>query len=200
MKLRAFERVSRRNMADVYRHSSVLSSTERAPLYSDGIVSFCLQRSLWRRRIRTHRKGRLRDGQPEMVRNCFQQAPEGDVGFSAVMEYLEMCGEWWEQSVKERKGFTDFQVGQETECFQCCQTENTAASELLSDIYSPLFFSKEEKTLFFPSWNFVLFYMRGKCVWFFFFIHLFIFLFIFCDFFFSVTFLHNIFLARKQDR
>lgn len=176
-------------MAAVYQHSSAVSSTERAPLYSDGIVSFHLQRSVWRRRVRTHRKGRLRDGQPEMVRDCC---------FNTVMEYLELCGEWWEQSLKERgkKRVYRFQGWPVKKCFQCCQTEKTAASvkELLSAsfpfIYCPDFFSKQKKQFFF-SWNFFQFHSWGKCVfiiilWFF--------------FFSSITFTHNIFMFFSGEK
>lgn len=92
-----------------------------------------------------------------------------------------MCGEWWEQSLKERgkKRVYRFQGWPVKKCFQCCQTEKTAASvkELLSAsfsfIYCPDFFSKQKKQFFF-SWNFFQFHSWGKCVfiiilWFFFF-------------------------------
>lgn len=178
-------------MAAVYQHSSAVSSTERAPLYSDGIVSFRLQRSVWRRRVRTHRKGRLRDGEPEMVRDCC---------FNTVMEYLELCGEWWEQSLKERgkKRVYRFQGWPVKKCFQCWQTEKTAASvkELLSAsfpfIYCPDFFSKQKKTIFFSPEIFFSF-TRGENV---FFIIILWFLF----FFSSITFTHNIFMFFSGEK
>lgn len=158
-------------MAAVYQHSSAVSSTERAPLYSDGIVSFHLQRSVWRRRVRTHRKGRLRDGEPEMVRDCC---------FNTVMEYLELCGEWWEQSLKERgkKRVYRFQGWPVKKCFQCCQTEKTAASvkELLSASFHLFtvrtFFPNRKNNFFSPEIFFS--FTRGENV----------FLLLFCDFFF----------------
>ena len=94
-----------------------------------------------------------------MVRDCC---------FITVMEHL--CGEWWEQSLKERgkKRVRRFPGWLVKNSFQCCQTEKASSvKELLSAsfsfIYCPDFFSKQKKHIFSPE-IFFLFHSWRKCV------------------------------------